>query len=172
MSSAVARQDHAGDAGTLGTPQQRTQVSWISDAGHHDEEGVSGRPGAQALEVNRFDLSALTMITDCDLGPEDLGRLLGTFPGCTFLLTSHRRTLAYDAGTALEVDRSGLQRFARVYHAARQCPQLEPVRLFHQQHTIALDEEGERGKMGRPRWCPDCHPPGLPRAALVQEVPG
>jgi hypothetical protein len=68
--------------------------------------------------------------------------------------------------------RSGLQRFARVYHAAGQCPQLEPVRLFHQQHTIALDEEDERGKMGRPRWCSDYHPPGLPRAALVQEVPG
>jgi hypothetical protein len=123
------------------------------------------------LEVARFELRALIII-DCDITAHDLGRLLGTFAGCTFLLTSHRRTLAYDAGTALEVDRSGLQRFARVYHAARQCPQLEPVRLFHQQHTIALDEEGERGKMGRPRWCPDCHPPGLPRAALVQEVLG
>jgi len=56
------------------------------------------------LEVNRLDLSALIMITDCDLEPDDLNRLLGTFPGCTFLLTSHRRTLADDAGTALEVD--------------------------------------------------------------------
>jgi hypothetical protein len=56
------------------------------------------------LEVNRFELSALIMITDCDLPADDLNRLLGTFPGCAFLLTSHRRTLADDAGTALEVD--------------------------------------------------------------------
>ncbi len=56
------------------------------------------------LEVNRFELSALIMITDCDLETGDLNRLLGSFPGCTFLLTSHRRTLTDDAGTALEVD--------------------------------------------------------------------
>ena len=56
------------------------------------------------LEVARFELRALIIIIDCDITADDLGRLLGTFAGCTFLLTSHRRTLAYDAGTALEVD--------------------------------------------------------------------
>jgi hypothetical protein len=56
------------------------------------------------LEVTRFELRALIIIIDCDITADDLGRLLGTFAGCTFLLTSHRRTLAYDAGTALEVD--------------------------------------------------------------------
>jgi hypothetical protein len=54
--------------------------------------------------VARFELRALIIIIDCDIAADDLGRLLGTFAGCTFLLTSHRRTLAYDAGTALEVD--------------------------------------------------------------------
>jgi len=56
------------------------------------------------LEVNRFDLSALIMVTDCDLEADDLSRLLGTFPNCTFLLTSHRQTLTDDTGVALEVD--------------------------------------------------------------------
>jgi hypothetical protein len=56
------------------------------------------------LEVARFGLRALIMIIDCDLGADDLGRLLGTFPNCRFLLTSHRRTLPDDSATALEVD--------------------------------------------------------------------
>jgi hypothetical protein len=56
------------------------------------------------LEVARADLHALIVITDCDLDHEDLSRLLGSFPGCTFLLTSRRQTLSEDAGAAYEVD--------------------------------------------------------------------
>ncbi len=56
------------------------------------------------LEVARADLHALIVITDCDLDHEDLSRLLGSFPGCTFLLTSGRQTLSEDAGAAYEVD--------------------------------------------------------------------
>lgn len=56
------------------------------------------------VEAARFGLRAAVMITDCDIGADDLSRLLGTFPGCTFLLTSHQRSLPDGAGTALEVD--------------------------------------------------------------------
>jgi hypothetical protein len=56
------------------------------------------------LEVARADLHALIVITDCDLDHEDLRRLLGSFPRCTFLLTSRRQTLSEDAGAAYEVD--------------------------------------------------------------------
>jgi hypothetical protein len=56
------------------------------------------------VEVARADLRALIVITDCDLPPADLGRLLGTFPWCRFLLTSRQQTLQHDAGTAYEVD--------------------------------------------------------------------
>jgi hypothetical protein len=55
-------------------------------------------------EVARADLRALILITDCDLPPGDLGRLLGTFSGCTFLLTSRQRTLEHGEGEAYEVD--------------------------------------------------------------------
>ena len=56
------------------------------------------------LEVARADLHALIVVMDCDLDHEDLSRLLGSFPGCTFLLTSRRQTLSEDAGAAYEVD--------------------------------------------------------------------
>ena len=56
------------------------------------------------LEVARADLHALIVIMDCDLDHEDLSRLLGSFPGCTFLLTSRQQTLGEDAGAAYEVD--------------------------------------------------------------------
>jgi len=56
------------------------------------------------LEVARADLHALIVIMDCDLDHEDLSRLLGSFPGCTFLLTSRRQTLSEDIGAAYEVD--------------------------------------------------------------------
>jgi len=56
------------------------------------------------MEAAKADLRALVMVADCDLPPDDLGRLLGTFPSCTFLLTSRRKTLPEDAGTAYEVD--------------------------------------------------------------------
>jgi hypothetical protein len=56
------------------------------------------------VEAARADLRALIVITDCDLQPADLGRLLGTFPQCRFLLTSRQRTLEHDAGAAYEVD--------------------------------------------------------------------
>jgi hypothetical protein len=56
------------------------------------------------VEVVRADLHALILITDCDLDRTDLARLLGSFPGCTFLLTSCRQTLPDDAGAAYEVD--------------------------------------------------------------------
>jgi hypothetical protein len=56
------------------------------------------------LEVAKADLRALVLITDCDLPPGDLGRLLGTFSGCTFLLTSRQQTLPADAGAVYEVD--------------------------------------------------------------------
>jgi hypothetical protein len=56
------------------------------------------------LEVARADLRALIVIMDCDLDHEDLSRLLGSFPGCTFLLTSRRQTLSEDAVAAYEVD--------------------------------------------------------------------
>jgi hypothetical protein len=56
------------------------------------------------VEVARADLRALIVITDCDLPPAELGRLLGTFPRCRFLLTSRQRTLEHDAGAAYEVD--------------------------------------------------------------------
>ncbi|HLJ98643.1 MAG TPA: hypothetical protein VKU39_01915, partial [Streptosporangiaceae bacterium] len=55
-------------------------------------------------EVARADLHALIVITDCDLPAGDLSRLLGTFPRCTFLLTSRQRTLEHGAGEAFEVD--------------------------------------------------------------------
>jgi hypothetical protein len=55
-------------------------------------------------EVTRADLRALIVITDCDLPPGDLVRLLETFPGCTFLLTSRQHTLEHSAGEAYEVD--------------------------------------------------------------------
>jgi hypothetical protein len=56
------------------------------------------------VEVATADLSVLIVIMDCDLAPGDLSRLLGTFPGCRFLLTSRLQTLSADAGTAYEVD--------------------------------------------------------------------
>lgn len=56
------------------------------------------------MEVAKADLSALIMVLDCDLDSGDLERLLGTFPGCTFLLTSRRQTLPEAAGMAYEVD--------------------------------------------------------------------
>jgi hypothetical protein len=56
------------------------------------------------VEVARADLRALIVITDCDLQPAELGRLLGTFPQCRFLLTSRQRTLEHDVGAAYEVD--------------------------------------------------------------------
>jgi len=56
------------------------------------------------LEVARADLHALIVIMDCDLDHEDLSRLLGSFPGCTFLLTSRRQTLSDDIGAVYEVD--------------------------------------------------------------------
>ena len=58
-------------------------------------------------------------------------------------------------------DRGFLQRFAWACHAARQCPQPQPVRLFHQENTTVLDKEDEGGEIGRPRWCPDDHAPRL-----------
>lgn len=59
---------------------------------------------ALRVEVARARLRALIVITDCDLQPAELGRLLGTFPQCRFLLTSRQRTLEHDAGVAYEVD--------------------------------------------------------------------
>jgi hypothetical protein len=47
-------------------------------------------------------LSAVIVIGDCELAPGDLTRLLGTFPNCTFLLTSRKRTL-FRAGSVHEV---------------------------------------------------------------------
>ena len=56
------------------------------------------------MEVAKAGLSALIMVVDCDLGSDDLERLLASFAGCTFLLTSRRQTLPEDAGAAYEVD--------------------------------------------------------------------
>lgn len=48
------------------------------------------------------DLTAVVVIGDCELSARDLARLLGTFPGCAFLLTSGHRTL-FSSGIAHEV---------------------------------------------------------------------
>jgi hypothetical protein len=47
-------------------------------------------------------LTAVVVIGDCDLPSRDVARLLGTFPDCTFLLTSGHRTL-FSSGVAHEV---------------------------------------------------------------------
>lgn len=47
-------------------------------------------------------LKALVVIADCDLPAKDLTRLLGTFPGCVFLLTSTHRAL-YRSGSAHQI---------------------------------------------------------------------
>jgi hypothetical protein len=47
-------------------------------------------------------LAAVVVIGDCELPARDLARLLGTFPDCTFLLTSGHRTL-FSSGVAHEI---------------------------------------------------------------------
>src|SRR5579872_793672 len=83
---------------TLDSLYRRLMEVFFDVRWHQPEEAVI------QVEAARFGLRALIMITDCDIAADDVSRLLGTFPGCTFLLTSHRRTLMDDAGTALEVD--------------------------------------------------------------------
>jgi hypothetical protein len=52
--------------------------------------------------VTDVNLTAVIVIGDCELPAEDLTRLLGTFPDCSFLLTSTHRTL-YRTGAAYEI---------------------------------------------------------------------
>ena len=54
------------------------------------------------LRARAAEISAHITLADCALGREDLSRLLETFPGCTFLLTSPYRTLP-EAAAAFHV---------------------------------------------------------------------
>ena len=83
---------------TLALLYQRLVQVFFGSEWHQPDEAIL------RIEVARAGLRALIMIIDCDLSRDELGRLLDSFPGCTFLLTSHRQTLSADAGGAYEVD--------------------------------------------------------------------
>jgi len=83
---------------TLASLYQRLVQVFFGSEWHQPEEAVL------RLEIARAGLRALIMIIDCDLDRDEINRLLGSFPGCAFLLTSHRQTLSADAGAVYEVD--------------------------------------------------------------------
>jgi hypothetical protein len=83
---------------TLASLYQRLVQVFFGSEWHQPEEAVL------RLEIARAGLRALIMIIDCDLDRHEINRLLGSFPGCAFLLTSHRQSLSADAGAAYEVD--------------------------------------------------------------------
>jgi hypothetical protein len=83
---------------TLASLYQRLVQVFFGSEWHQPEEAVL------RLEVARAGLRALIVIIDCDLARDEIGRLLGSFPRCAFLLTSHRQTLSADVGAAYEVD--------------------------------------------------------------------
>ena len=60
-------------------------------------------PAEEILRPAAAGLDALIVVTDCDLEPGHVTRLLATFPRCVFLLTSQHPTIGR-AGTAHEID--------------------------------------------------------------------
>ena len=84
--------------------------------------GATFRPPEPRLRAAAAaaDLTAVVVIGDCELPARDLARLLGTFPGCAFLLTSGHRTL-FSSGIAHEVGPLSLD--AAVELIARQTSQ-------------------------------------------------
>lgn len=67
---------------------------------------VSPPEGPLRAAVVAAGLSAVIVIGDCELAAPDLARLLETFGGCAFLLTSRHRTL-YRSGATHEISPSG-----------------------------------------------------------------
>jgi hypothetical protein len=58
-------------------------------------------------ETARARLSGVIVVPDCELPAEDAERLLGTFPDCTFLLTSRQQSL-FTGATVFDLDPLGL----------------------------------------------------------------
>ena len=54
--------------------------------------------------VGTASVRGVVIVSDCDLDPAELTRLLDTFPGCVFLLTSRQRTLPGGSAAHYEVD--------------------------------------------------------------------
>jgi hypothetical protein len=60
-------------------------------------------PAEEQLWTAARGITALVVIYDCELPADQVGRLLATFPGCVFLLTSERPTIGR-AGAAREIE--------------------------------------------------------------------
>jgi hypothetical protein len=60
-------------------------------------------PAEEQLRTAAGGITALVVIYDCELPADQVGRLLATFPGCVFLLTSQHRTIGR-AGAAREIE--------------------------------------------------------------------
>ena len=60
-------------------------------------------PAEEQLRTAARGISALVVIYDCELPADQVARLLATFPGCVFLLTSQRLTIGR-AGAAREIE--------------------------------------------------------------------
>jgi hypothetical protein len=85
-------------------PQPRTLESLYERLTALFFAGTTFQPPESRLRVAAAaaGLAAVVVIGDCELPARDLARLLGTFPDCTFLLTSGHRTL-FSSGVAHEV---------------------------------------------------------------------
>jgi len=60
-------------------------------------------PAEEQLWAAADGITALVVIYDCELPADQVGRLLATFPGCVFLLTSQHLTIG-QAGAAREIE--------------------------------------------------------------------
>jgi hypothetical protein len=85
-------------------PQPHTLRSVYERLTHLFFTGTTFEPPQPRLRtaVAAAGLTAAVVIGDCELSSGDLGRLLGTFPACSFLLTSRHRTM-FSSGVAHEV---------------------------------------------------------------------